>query len=52
MAWIFYAIARCCLKLAAAKDILDRAGFKPKDEQDISLRQIDISIDYGDGEKE
>lgn len=36
------------VRLQASKDILDRAGLKPKDEQDISLRQIDISIDYGD----
>ncbi|MCI9597367.1 MAG: hypothetical protein HFE75_08740 [Firmicutes bacterium] len=34
------------IRLQACKDILDRAGYKPKDE--IDLGGIDIKIDYGD----
>ena len=34
------------VRLAAVRDILDRAGYKPKDEIDIG--GIDIRIDYGD----
>lgn len=36
--------------LSAAKDILDRAGFKPTDKTEISSQDagIKISIDYGD----
>ena len=33
-------------RLQACKDILDRAGYKPKEE--IDLGGIDIKIDYGD----
>lgn len=37
----------------AAKDLMDRAGFNPveKIEQDIDM-ELNISIDYGDGDDE
>lgn len=34
------------VRFQACKDILDRAGYKPKDE--IDLGGIDIKIDYGE----
>lgn len=34
------------VRFSACKDILDRAGYKPKEEIDIG--GIDIKIDYGD----
>lgn len=36
------------VKLNAIKDVLDRAGFKPTDKQEVDVNGIDIKIDYGD----
>lgn len=36
------------VKLNANIDILNRAGYKPTDKQQLEFNKIDIQIDYGD----
>ena len=39
------------VRLMAAKDILDRAGFKPEDNVNLNADlDLNITIDYGDGD--
>jgi len=39
------------VRLNAIKDVLDRAGYKPIEKQEIKHEGLQIEIDYGDGDE-